>query len=76
MHLFVRPKTSSCAHVAKSWHKPSQGKSELARSDALTVKLLQSQRPPSPNIVEVKNMGSFQNSNEKLIFLDIANSFV
>ena len=75
MHLFVRPKTSSCTHVAKSWHKPSQGKSELARSDALTVKLLQSQRSPR-NIVEVKNMGSFQNSYEKLIFLDIANSFV
>ena len=36
---------SGCAHVAWSWHKLSQAKSELPRNEALTVELLQLQDP-------------------------------
>ena len=37
VYLFVQPKVSGLAHVIWSWHKRSQGKSKLTRSDAFTV---------------------------------------
>ena len=60
-------------HVARSWPKGSKGKNKLTRCDALAVKYYNCSALISN--VEVKNMDRRENSNEKLIFVLIANFF-
>ena len=55
---FVQTKVSGWEDVTWYWHKRSQGKSKLIQTNAFTVAALISN-------VDVKNMGNFENSNEK-----------
>ena len=61
---------SGWAHVSWSWQKRRLGKSKLTRSDALQLSGDTSSTTISN--VEIKNMESSENSDQKLMFLTLS----